>query len=101
CFTLHRQYVTWYEAKEFCEQQGSVLATLNSKELLEKIRFKLENGHSIPAWVGAIESTEKGKHTWISNNETVKSSINSNAFNSSDMYKLRCLSIKDNKIEVN
>ncbi|MCD8342921.1 MAG: C-type lectin domain-containing protein [Oscillospiraceae bacterium] len=54
--------MTWYEAEEFCEDNGGYLVTITSEEEQAAMELLLENGSKKQYWIGL--TTENGP-TWV------------------------------------
>ncbi len=57
--------VTWTEAKNYCESQGSYLATITSKEENDFISQQLDSSNLL--WLGGTDAGHEGTWVWITN----------------------------------
>ncbi|CAL1544801.1 unnamed protein product [Lymnaea stagnalis] len=90
CFFYEITPVTWHEAKDFCEKQGYILATMNSTVLSQEFISKIETYLQTSVWLGASHSTQKEMYTWIATNESLSGPNTSFDQNESGFLREEC-----------
>ena len=58
-------YLTWQQAKEFCENAGGHLATMTSITEYYAIRTLISDGSCYEYWLGATDNEFEGSWKWV------------------------------------
>ena len=64
-YTLHLIKTTWDGAKDFCEEQGSFLAAVQSEKELKEVGQLVKQFSGSGFWLGGIYDPDEGNWTWV------------------------------------